>query len=238
MKQGQSIPRPLNRSGDASEAVEEKAADIQVLFEKLTEGLPEDREKWGPEERARWLLAHELEYFRREEKSAWWEYFRIHGLDSEDLLEERKAIAGLEFVTEMQGAKLPIHRYRFPEQEVDPDEGKSLQEVGTKTVVGTMRALDTSGHTVDIAKTARAATLHPVAVMIDDMVRSTTVEKAFLELASSVAENGVNGSGPYRAGPGPASCFTAAVAREGARIPSKEGRRRSGRGHSARQRPG
>ena len=200
VKQGQSIPRPLNRSGDASEAVEEKAADIQVLFEKLTEGLPEDREEWGPEERARWLLAHELEYFRREEKSAWWEYFRIHGLDSEDLLEERKAIAGLEFVTEIQGARLPIHRYRFPEQEVDPDEGKSLQEVGTKTVVGTMRALDTSGHTVDIAKTARAATLHPVAVMIDDMVRSTTVEKAFLELASSVAENGVNGSGPYRAG--------------------------------------
>jgi uncharacterized protein len=51
----------------------------------------------GPWSSARWLLAHQLERFRREDKSAWWEYFRIHDLDPEELLEERKVIAGLRF---------------------------------------------------------------------------------------------------------------------------------------------
>jgi predicted RecB family nuclease len=197
---GESIPRPLNKTGDASETVTEKAADIQALFDELTRGLPEDREAWGPQERALWLLAHQLEYFRREEKSLWWEYFRIHALDTEDLLEERKAIAGLQFIGEVgHGSRLPIHRYSYPEQEIDPEEGKRLQETGSKIPVGTLYALDTSAHTVDIAKTGSAVDLHPVNVMILDMVPASPVDKSFLDLARSIADNGVNGNGPYRA---------------------------------------
>ncbi len=199
-RQGGSIPRPLNKTGDASEAVEERAADIQVLFERLTNGLPDERTAWGPAERARWLLAHQLEYFRREDKCAWWEYFRIHGLDFEDLMEERKAITGLQFVGQVgSGSRLPVHRYSFPEQEVDPDEGKTLQEVGTKVPVGTMLSLDLSAHTMDIAKSARAVDLHPVAVMMDDHIRPAPVDKAFLDLARSIAAHGVEGAGPFRA---------------------------------------
>ncbi|HUI70040.1 MAG TPA: TM0106 family RecB-like putative nuclease, partial [Spirochaetia bacterium] len=198
---GDTVPRPLNRAGDASIAIAEKAAEAQALFEKLTDGLSENRDDWGESDKARWLLAHLLEYFRREEKSAWWEYFRIHGLDAEDLLEERKAIAGLSFVQEVAGnPKQRIHRYAFPDQEVDPAEKKSLEEVGTKIVIGTVLALDVTGHTVDIAKSPRAAGYHPGAVMINDIVRPTSVEKSLIEFARSVATNGVNGNGPYRAG--------------------------------------
>jgi predicted RecB family nuclease len=197
---GGSIPRPINRSGDASEAVEERAADIQALYDRLREGIPDDREAWGPEERARWLLAHQLEYFRREEKSAWWDYFRIHGLDADDLFEERKAITGLTFVGAVDGGgRLPVHRYRYPEQEVDPDEGKELQEIGSKIVMGKLLRLDVVNHTLDIAKTARAAELHPSSVMINDMVLAASVEKSLLDLAGSIARNGVDGEGPYRA---------------------------------------
>ncbi len=197
---GEAIPRPANKTGEASESLADRAADIQALFQELTRELPEDREAWGPEERALWLLAHQLEYFRREEKSVWWEYFRIHGLDSEELLDERKAIAGLQFIGEVGGSsRLPVHRYRYPEQEIDPEEGKKLQEVGSKIPVGTLLALDASAHTVDIAKTGRAVDLHPAEVMIDDMVRPSPVDKAFLDLARSIADNGVNGNGPYRA---------------------------------------
>ncbi len=198
---GGPIPRPVNKRGEASVAIEEKAAEVQVLFDRLTDGLPENRDEWGPVERARWLLAHQLEYFRREEKSAWWEYFRIHGLDPEELLEERKAISGLVPVAEVPGGpRQHVFRYAFPEQEVDPDQGKNLQEVGTKITVGTLFALDATGHTVDIAKSPRAAGYHPVAVMINDMVPPGPVEKSLLEFARSAAEHGVDGNGPYRAG--------------------------------------
>jgi uncharacterized protein len=197
---GAAISRPENRSGEASEGVKEKEADTQLLYQKLIQGLPEDREAWGPEERARWLLAHQLEYFRREEKCAWWEYFRIHGLDFEELMEERKALADLSFVGEVgRSGRLPVHRYSFPEQEIDPEEGKKLREIGTQEAVGTVLAMDPSAHTVDIVKNASAVDLHPAAVMIDDIIRPAPVDKAFLELARSIADNGVNGNGPYRA---------------------------------------
>lgn len=197
---GTPLPRPENLSGEASDAVAERAAGVQRIFEKLTADLPQDRQAWGPVERARWLLAHQLEYFRREDKVAWWEYFRIHDLDYEDLLEERKAIAGLRFEREVGGGtRLPIHRYSYPEQEIDPSEGKSLQEIGTKVRVGTVQEVDPASHTVDIAKTARTADLHPAAVMIDDHVRPSPVDTAFLEFALSVARNSVDGAGRYRA---------------------------------------
>ncbi len=200
IKGGEVIPRPENRSGEASDGVKEKEADTQALYERLTEGLPEDRGAWGPEERARWLLAHQLEYFRREEKCAWWEYYRIHGLDFEDLMEERKALAGLSFIGEAgRSGKLPVHRYSFPEQEIDVEKEKKLQEIGTKEPVGTVLSIDTSKHTIEVVKNGKSIELHPSAVMIDDIVRPAPVDKAFLDLARSIAANGVNGNGPYRA---------------------------------------
>ena len=113
------IARPAEKSGDASDAIEERAADVQAVFDALTSKLPEDRESWGPAEKARWLLAHQLEYFRREDKCAWWEFYRIHDLDHEELLEERKAIGGPGVRRGLPAARAraPFHRYTFPEQE-------------------------------------------------------------------------------------------------------------------------
>jgi uncharacterized protein len=196
---GQPIPRPEDKSGDASEAVEERAADVQAVYVRLTSDLPQDRAAWGPDELAQWLLAHQLEYFRREDKCAWWEFFRIHALGHEELLEERKAISGLTYVGAFGGtAKSPVHRYSFPDQEAAFDAGDELYEVGGDTI-GKVSALDLSGHTLDVAKSSKAAALHPSAVMVNDHVRPQPVDRAFLQCAGSAASNGVNGTGPYRA---------------------------------------
>ncbi len=197
--QGGDIARPEEKSGDASESVEDRAADVQAVYTRLTAGLPDDRETWGPAERARWLIAHQLEYFRREDKCAWWEFFRIHGLGHEELIEERKAIAGLDFIETVGGSeKSPVHRYRFPEQEAAFDPGDELHEVGGGTV-GKVSALDLSGRTLDVAKYSKAAGLHPAAVMVNDRVNPQPVNTALLQVARSIAEKGVDGTGPYRA---------------------------------------
>lgn len=86
IEDGHSVARPPLQEGEASEAVEERAQEAQIVFEQLTSSLPEDRELWGPGEHAQWLLAHMLGYYRREDRAAWWEFFRLHELDDEQLL--------------------------------------------------------------------------------------------------------------------------------------------------------
>jgi len=193
---GPKIARPVEERGEASAAVEEKAAEVQEVFERLTRGLDGDRSGWGTEERARWLLAHQLEYFRREDKSAWWEYFRIHDLDPEELLEERKAIAGLRYLGPGGGAGR-VHRYRFPPQEVAADPGDELHEIGAGAV-GRVHALDLASHTLEIAQYAKAAAIHPAAVMVNERVPPAPVDRALLQFAASVARYGARG--PYAAG--------------------------------------
>ena len=196
---GAVIARPEEKNGDASDSVEERAADVQAVYTRLTAGLPDDQETWGPAERARWLLAHQLEYFRREDKCAWWEFYRIHALGQEALIEERKAIAGLKFMGMVGGsAKAPIHRYSFPEQEAAFAPGDELHEIGAGTV-GKVSALDLSARTLDVAKYSRAADLHPSAVMVNDRVNPQPVNGALLQYARSIALRGVDSPGPYRA---------------------------------------
>jgi uncharacterized protein len=60
--------------------------------------VPDELEDRNAEQQGRWLLAYMLDYHRREDKATWWEYFRLRDLSEEDLLDERQAVAGLEFV--------------------------------------------------------------------------------------------------------------------------------------------
>ncbi len=198
-RRGTSIARAPLLSGEASDTVQQHADDVQSLFERLASDLPEDREAWGSAEKARWLLAHQLEYFRREEKCAWWEFFRIHELDHEELMEERKAVAGLRFDGSITGtAKCPIHGYEFPEQEAAIDVGDDLHEVGGGKV-GTLHSIDLGRRKLSIKKQAKAAGLHPAAVLVNEVVTAGSVADAFRELARSIADHGVDGDGPYRA---------------------------------------
>src|SRR5205085_6591653 len=95
-------------------------------------GLPEDKSKLTDLEKGRWLLANLVDYFRRENRSSGWEYFRVHELDHENLLDERNAITGLEFIERFPPKgreKNPTDRYRYPPQEIGIDEGDKLTEV-------------------------------------------------------------------------------------------------------------
>jgi hypothetical protein len=115
---GTPVDRPEPQAGEASVELTEWQARIADLVARLTRGVPLDRLERTAEQHARWLLAYLLDFHRREEKSAWWEYFRLSALSPEDLMEERSALAGLEFVGHVGGtATAPVHRYSFPPQE-------------------------------------------------------------------------------------------------------------------------
>src|SRR6185503_21290277 len=95
---GADIPRPSVETGDPSEKVNEREQAARALAERLLAGVPEARDERSEEEHARWLLAHMLEWHRREDKAPWWQYFKLRGMSDEELLDEMPALSGLELV--------------------------------------------------------------------------------------------------------------------------------------------
>jgi uncharacterized protein len=198
---GKELQRPQIMTGEASENVQQLDTRSQALFKALTEKLPEDRTTWTDEHKAKWLLAHQIDYFRREDKSAWWEFYRVHELEQEELLDERKAIGGLQFVTELpkQGKQRnPTHRYKFPIQEVSIDEGDDVIEVkGEK--IGTVVAISLEQNTIDIRKTAKSIEIHPSAVHVSERVDPGSLMTSLMDLAQQIDEYGLAHTWPYRA---------------------------------------
>src|SRR5258708_35465374 len=85
---------------------------MTALIERLTADVPADMAERTAEQHARWLLAHTLDWHRREQKALWWACFRLSDLGAEDLLDERAGLSGLAFVGVSGGtARAPIHRY-------------------------------------------------------------------------------------------------------------------------------
>ena len=85
---------------------------IAALIGQLTRDVPDDPAERTPEQSGRWLLAHTLDWHRREKKAAWSERYRLSDLAAGDLIDEKAGLAGLTYVTSVGGTvKAPIHRY-------------------------------------------------------------------------------------------------------------------------------
>jgi predicted RecB family nuclease len=200
-KNGKEFHRPELMTGEASENVQVLDTRSQTLFKALTEKLPEDRETWNAEHKARWLLAHQIEYFRREDKSAWWEFYRVHELEHEDLLDERKAITGLQFVSVLpkEGKERnTTHRYKYPPQELSVDEGDEVIEVkGEK--IGSVRSISQEHYTIDIKKTKDAENVHPHAVHVSERVDPGSLATSLMDLAGQIDDTGITHNWPYHA---------------------------------------
>jgi uncharacterized protein len=198
---GKELTRPEIKPGDAGENVQEQDEASLELFNKLTEGLPEDRSTWTDEHKAKWLLAHQIDYFRREEKTAWWEFFRLHEMDDDDLFDERKAIAGLRFIKELPKEKRernPTHRYKFPPQEISFEPGADLYEVkGDK--IGTVKSISPDDNIIDIKKSGNAIQIHPSSIHVKEMVSAKILAASLRDLAEQIVEYGLDHNWPFHA---------------------------------------
>lgn len=196
---GVEVPRPLPGDGSPNEKISEWLELINGLFEKLTANIPANPDEWNQEQQARWILANVIDYHRREEKSVWWELFRLTDLSAEDLMDERAGLSGLSYVGGAGGtAKAPIHRYRFPPQETELRGGEELRNLGGAKL-GKIEAVSLDDCTVDIKKRQDSAGLHPQAVFAHKFVGKEPIKNALVRIAQYVVEHGLNGSGPYQA---------------------------------------
>ena len=187
METGCELPRPVSPDPEANESVREMAAEADRVFKLLTFDI-EDEPKTENQE-ARWLLAHMLEYFRREGKCKWWEFFRLTDLEYEELLQENLAIAGLEYLEEVPSKKrttLPIHRYRFPAQETVLRPGDQLWGLD-ENPVGSVVEVDLRACTIDIKKRKDTVSLHPSSAFEFRYIRPGSMPESLFALGEQIA---------------------------------------------------
>ena len=195
---GTEVPRPKSADGTASEPITDRARRVQALFTALTAGVPTERTERNEEQQARWLLAHLLDFHRREAKAPWWEFFRLRDLTEEDLLEEKAAVAGLRFADRIGGTKkCPVDRYKYPPQETDIRDGDELH-LPDGTDFGTVYAIDRRTHALDVKKRGLQAEIHPSALFAHSFVNTDVLAASLLRIADDVVEHGISCALQYK----------------------------------------
>jgi len=197
---GAEIARPVEEPGDPSETIGDRERVSRELADRLRADVPEDDGARSEEQRACGLLAHLLDWHRREEKAGWWEYYRLRELPDEALLDETAAIAGLEHVERVSAKRPIIDRYRFPAQETAIRADDELHvPLPDGRPFGKVEAIDLVSFTLDVRKTGRAAELHPTSVFAHDNVPTDVQWQSLMRLGEWVAGHGAGAPGPRRA---------------------------------------
>ena len=213
---GGPVPRPAARD-EEREREREAAAEVQVVFDALVAGLPEGADGLGldqdrdedlhDDQRARLLLAHLLEFHRREDKSTWWEFFDRCKLDPEELVEHRATLGGLTYGGAVDQVKRStVHRYRFPEQTHEMEVGDEPKNPDTaesdelkRGFCGTVVALDEAARTIDLKRARTSPVPHPAALVPLDTVNTKVLRESLLRLAQAVVSGGFSPASPRRA---------------------------------------
>lgn len=197
--QGEKIERPSPAAEAPGEALGAWQVQIDALMTRLTHDVPVDPLERSSEQHARWLLAHCLDWHRREQKAIWWEFFRLADLTADDLLDERAGLSGLNFVGLQGGtAQAPIHRYQFPPQECDLRGGEELHQGQSK--FGAVEAISLEDGWVDIKKRRDTAQSHPEAVFGHRVISAQVLAESLVRFGEYVADSGIVGLGEYQAG--------------------------------------
>ena len=181
----ESLPRPVAQAETDSKV----DADVVRLKELLVAGVQDDPADQSREEVARVLLADLLEWHRREAKPAWWRYFRLRTLSSDELIDEPDAIGGLtggEIVGKVK--RSIVRRFEFPPQEHGFDAGDAAEDpVSGKT--WTVIEVDEEEGTIDL-KIGKVDAPLPTAIVEGGPVNTKTLEARLRDLAEHVAHSG------------------------------------------------
>ncbi len=187
------VPRPEAKEGDASENVSALTLEAEAIRARLLAELPPEAIEPGHPDHPQWLLAYLLDWHRREDKAQWWDYFRVRDLSDEDLLDEPKALVGLEFVERVEvvvhsRTRKPtgsvVDRYRYPNQEIDFGL-KTCLKLRDDSRFGEVVHCDGTARTIDVRKGANNVDCHPSVVFATEVITSDTLQRAVMRLANT-----------------------------------------------------
>jgi uncharacterized protein len=199
---GTEIPRPQAKDTSPSEEVTAHQQRVAALFDALTKDLPAEPTDRTSEQAARWLLAHALDWHRREEKVKWWEFFRMKDLSEEELYDEKTAVAGLSLRQRMPKMspkeRAPIDQYHYPAQECSIKLRDTLYTLDEQKF-GDVVATDPVARTIDVKKPIKLDGFHPTSVFAHSRFPTDEQSESILRLADWIVANGIDSPGDYRA---------------------------------------
>jgi uncharacterized protein len=196
---GHGLPRPAVKSGKPGLTLVARLDAVGEAKMRLLDSLPTEETEWDGEQQACWLLAQMMEWHRREEKSAYWEYFRLCELSDDELQEDSTALGGLGYVGEVGRIKRSvIHRHKFPPQDHEIDRAHEVRDPRTDKDAGKVVAIDERNRTIDLKRSATSSAPHPTALVPFEVVDSTVLRESLLRLASWVGHHGIAGSGEFQ----------------------------------------
>jgi uncharacterized protein len=206
------LPRPEpSEAAPSDKRVAAKEATAEVTAKLLPEGLDVPPADAPAEWRARWLLAHLLDWHSREDKPEWWRYFDRLEADLDDLTADTEAVAGLTYEGVVGHIKQSeVHRYTFdPGQEaklavgpnpVDPFARSAADRDATPYVSpGSTVGFDPVRGTIDLKRGAKSEAKHPLALIPGGPIDNSEQRAALLRLGQHVADQGLDASGGHRA---------------------------------------
>ena len=204
---GAPLDRPAVRTGAAPEKVAEYQTEAAALRAQLTEPLPADAASRSEAEAATWLLAQLLEYHRRESKVAWWRWYRLTSLTSEELSEDRDALGPLtvDGVVASDG-KTDVVRYRFDPQEHAVREGRTAFTPCVRDgerdgeSAGQVALLDNARGVIELRRGRHIGQRpHPEYLIPERPFSTSQHARALLAVGRWVAEHGMEAPGAHHA---------------------------------------
>jgi predicted RecB family nuclease len=194
------IPRPVLQPSEPSAELKEWERDIEELSGRLTEGATAAPPRSERVVSARWLLGQQLWWHRREQKSDWWGFYERLKMTEDELIADSESIGGLGYVGEVGTVKQSVlHRYEFPPQDHKVAVGVSPIDPRTKKSAGEVHAVDNVEGWIDLRRGKGSHVSHPTALIPPTPVEDRVLRDGIRRVAESVAANGIEGEGPYRA---------------------------------------
>jgi predicted RecB family nuclease len=205
IKAGTEVPRLEALPFDPEE--QKEPHKLAILSEALYKMIPADLEALDEEQKVIKSLADLLLWYRREDKSYWWEFFRMKELLGDELIDERKGLAGpFKYLGEVgEVGRSKIYRWKYPPQIFDGAR-ETLHFCGDD---GSFSAhdMDLTKGILDVKLGAqRAATFVEKISKARGLFASTKIAsphqiERIKELAEWVIENkGITGEGAFLAG--------------------------------------
>lgn len=180
--QGEDIPRPALKTGEASEALSERQAKVEAVRGQLL----------GAEGHDRYLMAYLLDYHRREQKAEWWDYFRLLEMADEELIEEPGAVSGLTYVQDVEKVKRSVvQRYSYPQQEMELRRGDTLKLQDQKKWSEVV-SVDRVARTIDVLVGPSRVSDRPTSAFRHDHITTGVIEDALMAIGESVVSGEVD----------------------------------------------
>jgi predicted RecB family nuclease len=170
---GAAVPRQEPKSGEPSAELDAHLRRVETLRAQLL----------SVGER---VLAFLPDWHRRENKSVWWDYFRLRDLPDEELLEERAAVSGLELVAEVEKVKRSsVLRFSYPPQDLELRRGDELK-LRDERAWGEVMAVDRTKRTLDVKVGPSRFGWRPTSAFAHKYVDPGVLEDALMALGEGV----------------------------------------------------